>query len=123
MKNNSQLLGISNHLYIFVIIFKMLIELMTELPYIVDNIAVIQEFIDETKKRISEGVAITFTAKASNELQDLVLEFEINTYDIESAIMDLTTENYYRGIDPSGKSDFNVCAFCKSVGNIMLRFI
>jgi hypothetical protein len=30
--------------------------------------------------------------------------------------MDLTTDNYYRGIDPSGRADFNVCAFCTSVG-------
>jgi hypothetical protein len=34
---------------------------MTELTYTVDNIAVVQKFIDETKKRISEGVDITFT--------------------------------------------------------------
>ena len=27
-------------------------------------------------------------------------------------IMNLTVENYYRGIDPSGRVDFNVCAFC-----------
>ena len=90
---------------------------MTELPYTVDNILVIQEFIDKTKKRISDGVDITFTRKASSELEDLVLEFDIDATDIESAIMDLTTDNYYRGIDPSGRADFNVCAFCTSVGS------
>ncbi|WP_093025403.1 hypothetical protein [Pustulibacterium marinum] len=85
---------------------------MTELPYTIDNVSLIQEFIDETHKRISEGVQITFTNKASNELQELAIEFEIDVEDIESAIMDLTVENYYRGIDPSGSADFNVCAFC-----------
>jgi hypothetical protein len=90
---------------------------MTELPFTVHNIAVIQEFIDKTKKRISDGVDITFTGKASSELEDLVLEFDIDATDIESAIMDLTTDNYYRGIDPSGRADFNVCAFCTSVGD------
>jgi hypothetical protein len=89
---------------------------MTELTNTVDNLAVIQEFIDETKKRISDGVDITFTQKASSELGDLVLEFDIDATDIESAVMDLTTDNYYRGIDPSGRADFNVCAFCTSVG-------
>ena len=90
---------------------------MTELPYTVDNILVIQEFIDETKKRISDGVDITFTGKASSELEELVLEFDIDATDIESAIMELTTDNYYRGINPSGRADFNVCAFCAYVGN------
>ena len=89
---------------------------MTELTYTVDNIAVIQEFIDETKKRISDGVDLTFTGKASSKLGDLVLEFDIDATDTESAVMDLTTDNYYRGIDPSGRADFNVCAFCTSVG-------
>lgn len=90
---------------------------MTELPYTIDNIILIQEFITETKKRISDGVNITFTRKASSELEDLLLEFDINATDIESAVMGLTTENYFRGIDPSGSADFNVCAFCTSVGN------
>lgn len=94
---------------------------MTELPYTVDNISVIQEFIDETKKRILDGVDITFTRKASFELENLVLEFDIDATDIESAIMDLTTDNYYRGIDPSGRADFNVCAFCTSVGDINIE--
>lgn len=50
---------------------------MIELPYTVDNIAIIQEFLRETKERISNGVEITFTAKANFELQDLMLEFDI----------------------------------------------
>lgn len=98
-------------------ILKVLIELMTELPYTVDNIALIQKFINKTRKRISEGVDITFTGKASFELEDLVLEFDIDATDIESAVLGLTTDNYYRGIDPSGRADFNVCAFCTTVGN------
>ncbi|MFW6351264.1 MAG: hypothetical protein ACOC2E_02665 [Bacteroidota bacterium] len=84
---------------------------MIELPYTEDNIAIIQEFLRETKERISNGVDITFTSKANSELQDLMLECDISVLDIEYAILNLTTENYYRGIDPSGKGDFNVCAF------------
>jgi len=90
---------------------------MTELPYTVDNIKLIQEFIKETKNRISNGVNITFTAKASTELEDLMLEYDITTDDIEHTILNLTPENYYRGIDLSGKADFNVCAFRAFVGN------
>lgn len=90
---------------------------MTELPYTVGNITRIQQFINETNKRISDGVDITFTKKASSELEDLVLEFDIDATDIESAIMNLTTDNYYRGIDSSGSADFNVCAFCTSIGD------
>lgn len=90
---------------------------MTELPNTVDNIAVIQQFINETRQRISDGVYITFTKKASTELEDLLLEFDIDANDIEAAIINLTTDNYYRGIDPSGQADFNVCAFSVSVGD------
>ncbi|MEN9613656.1 MAG: hypothetical protein RLZZ628_4470 [Bacteroidota bacterium] len=89
---------------------------MTELPYTVDNVSIIQDFLDETKKRISEGVEITFTKKASSELEDLALIYNIEVSDIEAAISNLTTENYYRGIDPSGSADFNVCAFCTTIG-------
>ena len=85
---------------------------MTELPRTEANIAEIQAFINETKNRISEGVEIVFTAKSSNELQDLALECDFSASAIEALMMSLTTDNYYRGIDPSGKSDFNVCAFC-----------
>jgi len=90
---------------------------MTELPYTVDNVLLVQEFIDETRRRILDGVTITFTKKASSELEDLVLEMDIDATDIESAIINLSPNNYYRGIDPSGNADFNVCAFCTSVGN------
>ena len=89
---------------------------MTELPYTIDSISLIQEFIDETRRRISDGIEITFTKKASSELGDLVLEYEIDVTDIESAIINLSTDNYYRGIDPSGVADFNVCAFCTFIG-------
>ncbi len=89
---------------------------MTELPYTVENVALIQQFLDETRKRISDGVEIIFTKKANVELQDLVLDFEIELSDIEIAITNLSIENYYRGIDPSGNADFNVCAFCTFVG-------
>lgn len=89
---------------------------MTELPYTADNVDLIQAFLDETRKRISEGVEITFTRKANLELQDLALDFEIEIADIEIAIENLATENYYRGIDPSGSADFNVCAFSTTIG-------
>lgn len=89
---------------------------MIELPYTVDNISLIQDFLVETRKRISEGVEIAFTKKASLELQDLSLDHDIEIEDIESAIENLTTENYFRGIDPSGNADFNVCAFCVPIG-------
>lgn len=89
---------------------------MTELPYTLDNVEIIQAFINETRKRIANGVEITFTNKASSELQDLMLDFDIDADDVEHAILNLSTENYYRGIDPSGSADYNVCAFRTSVG-------
>lgn len=89
---------------------------MTELPYTEDNVSILQDFLDETKKRISEGVEITFTKKASSELEDLALIYDIEVSDIEAAISNLTTENYYRGIDPFMSADFNVCAFCTIIG-------
>lgn len=90
---------------------------MTELPNTKKSINLIQKFLDKTRKRISKGVEITFTAKASNELKILSLSYDIDGDDIQNTILNLTPENYYRGIDPSGKADFNVCAFCTSVGN------
>jgi hypothetical protein len=89
---------------------------MTQLSYTIDNISLIQEFLDETRRRISAGVEITFTQKANDELQDLVLDYDIDVQDIEDAIENLSTDNYYRGIDPSGKADFEVCAFCTTIG-------
>lgn len=89
---------------------------MIELPYTVDNIKLIQDFIDETRTRISNGIDVTFTEKASAELEELMLDFNISVMDIENTILNLTPENYYRGIDPSGNADFNVCAFRAFVG-------
>jgi hypothetical protein len=89
---------------------------MIELPYTLENIEIIKEFLRETKERISNGVEITFTAKSNYELQNLMLEYEITIADIEYTILNLSTENYYRGIDPSGSRDFNVCAFRAFVG-------
>ena len=80
-----------------------------------------QEFLDQTRKRISNGVEITFTKKASDELQDLMLDCDINVSDVEAAIENLSPENYFRGIDPSGDKDFNVCAFCTTVGKDKLE--
>lgn len=89
---------------------------MLELPNTADNVALIQEFLDETRKRISAGIEITFTRKANLELQDLVLNFDIEIGDVEQTIENLTVENYYRGIDPSSNADFEVCAFCTTIG-------
>ena len=49
---------------------------MSELPYTDYNIALVQEFLDETKKRISQGIEITFTNKASNELSELAIFYD-----------------------------------------------
>jgi len=89
---------------------------MKQLPYTISNVALIQDFLDETKSRIANGVEITFTNKAGNELALLTLDFDIDISDIENAILTLSTENYYRGIDPSGNADFDVCAFCTVIG-------
>lgn len=89
---------------------------MLELPNTAENITLIQNFLDETRMRLFEGVEITFTGKANSELQKLVLDFDIELDDIEEAIENLTTENYYRGIDPSTTADFNVGAFCTKIG-------
>ncbi len=82
----------------------------------IENRLLILEFIEETKRRLLQGVEITFSYKASMELQDLVLDSDISVSDIEFVLMNLKTEHYYRGIDPSGKNDFNVCAFCVNIG-------
>ena len=68
------------------------------------------------KKRISNGVTITFTHKAQTELATLSIDYDITVDDIENAIMNLTTEDYFRGIDPSRKTDFQVCAFYTEIG-------
>lgn len=86
------------------------------ITYTVDNKEIIQEFLTETRDRISNGVDITFSAKASSELEYLMLEYNITADDIEYAILNLSTENYYTGIDPSGKGDFDVCAFRTLIG-------
>jgi len=89
---------------------------MKALPNTNSNKVIVQKFINETKTRISKGVDITFTGKAQSELSDLNLLYDITVDDIEDAILNLTTENYYRGIDPSPKSDFEVCAFYANIG-------
>ena len=66
---------------------------MIELPNTSSNVALVQDFIDETRKRIANGVEITFTYKANQELQELMLQFEIEINDIESAIENLTPDN------------------------------
>ena len=68
---------------------------MTILPYTINNLVLIQEFINETRNRIADGVEITFTQKANSELEDLTLEFNIDIADIETAIANLSPENYY----------------------------
>ena len=90
---------------------------MKTLPFTESNVAIIQNFLVETKQRISDGVALTFTRKAQTELAELSLSYDLKTDDIENAILNLTPENYFRGIDQSGKADFNVCAFYVEIGN------
>ena len=80
------------------------------------NKELIQDFINETRRRISMGAAITFTKKAQDELAILAINNDITFDDIEATILNLTPENYYRGIDPSRSADFDVCAFCTNAG-------
>lgn len=44
---------------------------MTQLPYTAGNVALIQEFLDETKKRIAGGIEVTITRKANEEPKGL----------------------------------------------------
>lgn len=90
--------------------------MMSELPYTEDNVTLVQDFLDETKKRLSQGIDITYSRKASDEINELALNYDIEVVDIMDAINNLTTENYFRGIDPSPQTDFQVCAFCTKVG-------
>lgn len=89
---------------------------MTILPYTDSNVQIVQDFIDETCERISKGTEITFTQKALNELEDLSLNYNITTDDIEYAILNLQVSDYHRGIDVSNRSDFNICAFRTTIG-------
>lgn len=95
--------------------------MMSELPYTEDNVTLVQDFLDETKKRLSQGIDITYSRKASDEISELALNYDIELDDIMEAIENLTTENYFRGIDPSPKTDFEVCAFCTKVGKTNLE--
>ncbi len=90
---------------------------MIKLPNTPENIALIQAFIDETGKRIREGVDIEFTHKAFTELKSLMSNYDINADDIQDTILNLTVKNYHRGIDPSANEDFNVCPFCVVIGD------
>jgi len=94
---------------------------MVQLPYTPENSGLVQEFLDETRRRISNGIDITFTNKANEELKDLALDFNVEVADIETAIENLSTENYFRGIDPSRKADFELCAFSATVGKDSVR--
>ena len=89
---------------------------MIKLSNTPENIALIQAFIDETGKRIKEGVEIEFTRKADSELEDLMSDYDINDDDIQDAILNLTVKDYHRGIDLSGNNDFNVCSFSVLIG-------
>lgn len=90
--------------------------MMTRLPYTESNINLVQDFLDQTNKRILDGESIIFTYKAQSELADLSLTFDIGTDDVEDAILNLSVEDYYLGIDPSGNADFNVCASYTEIG-------
>ncbi len=89
---------------------------MTELPYTEDNVELVQEFINETRKRLMDGQELILSRKAQEELEELEEGYDITSDDIYNTILNLKVENYYRGIDPSIKSgDHNVCAFCSIV--------
>ncbi len=45
-----------------------------------------------------------------------MLDLNIEIKDIGVAIDHLTPQDHYRGIDASGSTDFNVCAFCATIG-------
>lgn len=90
---------------------------MIELPYTDENVDLVQEFLNETNERIADGATLTFNTKSSNELSELALLHDITPSDILDAIQNLTTENYSRGIDPSTRGDFKICAFCTTVGS------
>jgi hypothetical protein len=89
---------------------------MVELPRTDDNIDLIQEFLNETNKRIAEGATLTFNGRSNDQLNELALLHDISVGDILGAIQNLTPENYHRGVDPSNRGDFNICAFCTTVG-------
>jgi len=89
---------------------------MTILPFTELNVEIIQEFLTKTKRRISNGADLIFTGKAQSELIELNLDYNITTDNIENAILNLTTEDYFRGIDPSGQADYEICAFYARVG-------
>jgi len=91
---------------------------LTPTPF---NMALIQSFIDRTKERIGNGTSITLTSKAQNELGELNINNGITVDDIENAILNLTTDDYHRGIDPSSQSDFEVCAFRAVIGQASIE--
>jgi len=107
-------LGISA--FLLILQLEVITIIMRILPYTASNVEIIQEFINETKKRISNGVTLTFSYKAQTELATLMLNHDISTDDIEDAILSLTPEDYFRGIDPSGQADFDVCVFLACIG-------
>ena len=99
---------------------------MTELTYTEENVEIIQNFLDETKTRLSLGVEVTYTKKAYKELKDLSLEYDIDLNDITTAIVNLEIGNYYQGTELSFNSDFDICAFNTNVSdnniNIYLKY-
>jgi hypothetical protein len=89
---------------------------MTELPNTKESKELVQEFIDKTKEMINDGAELIISRKAQNELQDLMLDFDIEFEDIEDAILNLSPDNYYRGIDLTGRADYDICAFRCFIG-------
>lgn len=89
---------------------------MTELPNTSVNRQLIKDFIIESKNRISNGQDLTFTNKATRELENLTLEHDITEDDIQDAILNLNVRDYYRGVNLSGAADYDVCAFRVLIG-------
>jgi hypothetical protein len=68
---------------------------MVQLPNTIESIVLVQGFLYETRRRISNGVEIASTNKANEEPKDLALDFGIGVTDIDSAFENLSIENYF----------------------------
>jgi hypothetical protein len=95
----------------------MIQESRTKLQLTQVNIDKIKVFLDETRNRMMNGQELIFQKRSVEQLELLSLDFGITRNDVYTAILNLKTDDYYRGIDPSdGNGDFDVCTFSTCVG-------